>query len=126
MSKISIAVENPSQDKAVLMFLYKLLKHPLNILKEKLAAGPDSPFYETELYMNDYEERHAEIRQIISWFDAQGITLAVAEIPYDMSWEDVEDPSDYQISTEELINMLDAFEDELHTQEEFSVREITT
>lgn len=107
MSKISIALDNPTSDLKVVKLIREITGLSLSSIKSRLQKGHTGIFYTTELFLNDHKDRESEIRSIVNGLTTLGVDLFVMELSSNESWEDVTEFEKFRIPTKELISLLD-------------------
>lgn len=107
MSKISISLAVPTNDVRAIKLIRDVTKISLSSIKSRLQKGKKGVFYTTELFLNDHPQKDLEIRMLVSGFYELGLELFVMELLEDEFWEDVDEFENYQISSNELISLLD-------------------
>lgn len=111
MSKISISVENPTNNLDAVKLIHKVTGIPLTQAKERISEGRTGVFYSAELFLNDHPSRDGEIRALLEGFRRLGIPLFIAEISYDQDWCDVVDLDAARMEDDVLKNILDRTKD---------------
>ncbi len=106
MSKISISLEQPTDDLSAIKLVRELTGISIASVRSRLKQGSRGIIYTTQLFLNDHVERDREIRKIVCDMEAAGYRLFVMELSDDQSWDDVDDFDAYRISTTELISLL--------------------
>lgn len=107
MSKISIAVAEPCHNINAVKLIREVTGIALISIEKRLAAGKAGPFYTAELFLNDHVEVDRNIRLLINGLEKLGLSIFVAEIAYDESWENIANLDDVRISADDLIVELD-------------------
>ncbi|MFK3771394.1 hypothetical protein [Pseudomonas sp. NPDC089406] len=110
MSRILIATAQPCTDLACVKFLYQRLGLSLAVARRLLADGSAGVFYDCVLFMNDYEEREPEVRDILGFFTACGVALRVHELDEDEDWAQltVAELEQRYIGEQLLLNMMES------------------
>lgn len=113
MSKIVFTVDG-SVDSGSLMELKQITSASINDIRRAIETG--SPISEYALFYNNHDEVAQSLRNLVSFVSSHSMNASFFELEEDENLQDLSNPSDFEISSETLINILDQHDEGLLRQ----------
>jgi len=114
MSKIVVKVENMTRLGDVMPAIRKITGLGISDAKQRIESG--RPLVEYTLFYNDHDEIAQRLRELMTELPQVGAKLRLFELEEGEEFESIPDASAYEISSDDLENILALHERELDRQ----------